>query len=177
MDLIFLLGILGGLTLVAGAAWPVHAVDHPIKSTKNWLFAAGGLIMLLFSLLDYHFNGAPIFFVFLQILVNVSSVLMMANSDDRIDTAVIALAGGGLTVWSLSLFEDYSTIVFILGLVGIGIGYALENGTLKRNLTLVIGSILIAVFSYLGESWIFFWLNVFFAGFSSYWVIRLLRAR
>ena len=98
---------------------------------------------------------------------------MMLNTDDKIDTWIISISGIALVAWSLFLFEGYSTIFFIVGLVGIGLGYALDAGTLKRNLALTAGSILIAIFSYLGESWIFFWLNVFFAIFSLYHVWEL----
>jgi hypothetical protein len=45
-------------------------------------------------------------------------------------------------------------------------------GTIRRVLALTLGSALIAIFSYIEASWIFFWLNVFFALFSAYYVAR-----
>ena len=52
MDYIFLAGLIGSLTLVTGAAWPEMKVKkHPVKSVKNWLFAIGGLIMLIYAIL------------------------------------------------------------------------------------------------------------------------------
>lgn len=173
MNYTFLARLLGSLVLLAGAAWPeTKTLHHPTKSIKNWLFAlGGGVILLLYSFLNYR-AGGPVFFVFLQILVAISSILMMLDTDDRIDVAVIGTSGAGLIIWSLFLFEGYTTIFFIFGLAGIGLGYAFKMGTLRRNLALTAGSILIAVFSFIEASWIFFWLNVFFAIFSTYYLCK-----
>lgn len=173
MNYIFLIGLLGSLVLITGAAWPEAKTSrHPTKSIKNWLFAlGGGVILLIYSLLNYR-AGGPVFFVFLQILVAISSVLMMLDTDDRIDVAIISSSGMGLIIWSLFLFEGYTTIFFIFGLAGIGLGYAFQMGTLRRNLALTAASILIAAFSFIEASWIFFWLNVFFALFSAYYLYK-----
>ena len=172
MDTIFLTGLTGSLILVLGAAWTnIGDPKRPAKSIKNWLFAIGGLVMLLYSILGYQ-NGGPIFFVFLEILVVIASILMMLHIDDRIDTGIISFSGVALIIWSLSLFEGYNTILFILGLAAVGLGYAFDNGTLRRDFTLTFGSALIAFFSYLEMSWTFFWLNVFFAIFSGYYLAR-----
>jgi len=171
--MIFGLGVFGGVLLVAGAAWPAHKVSHPIRSYKNWLLALGGLTMFVFASLDYYFNQAPFFFILLQMLVNVASILMMTNAGDKLSSIILSVSGALLVGWSLFIFEDISTAIFILGLLGIGLGYALETGTIRRNVALILGSALVALFSYLGASWIFFWLNVFFALFSAWNVYRL----
>lgn len=172
MDYIFLTGLIGSLVLVSGAAWPeAKNITHPTKSLKNWLFAVGGFILLLYAIFGY-LQGGPVFFVILEALVAIASILMMANTPDKIDTPIIAISGLGLIVWSLYLFENYGTVVFILGLCGIGLGYAFEMGTLRRGVALTLGSILIALFSYIEASWIFFWLNVFFAIFSAYYLYK-----
>lgn len=172
MDTIFFTGLVGSLVLVVGAAWPEpHDTSHPAKSFKNWLFAAGGLIMLLYAFLGFR-QGGPIFFVMLEILVVIASALMMLNTPDKIDIPIIAVSGLGLIIWSFYLFDGYSTIIFILGLCGIGLGYAFQMGSLRRNIALTAGSALIAIFSYIEASWIFFWLNVFFAIFSACYLIR-----
>ncbi|PIZ75686.1 hypothetical protein COY05_03480 [Candidatus Peregrinibacteria bacterium CG_4_10_14_0_2_um_filter_38_24] len=172
MDYIFSTGIIGSLILVTGAAWPESKdVKHPMKSLKNWLFAIGGFAILLYAIFGY-MQGGPIFFMILEILVAVSSILMMLNTPDKVDVPILTISSLGLIVWSLFLFEGYSTIIFILGLCGIGLGYTLQGGTLRRSVALTLGSILIAVFSYIGASWIFFWLNVFFAIFSAYYVYK-----
>lgn len=172
MDYIFFTGLIGSLVLVTGAAWPeAKDIRRPAKSFKNWVLAVGGLLMFFYAMFGYQ-QGGPIFFVILQILVAITSILMMLNTDDRIDTAVITVSGLGLIIWSLYLFEGYNTIIFILGLIGVGLGYAFQMGTLRRSVALTVGSVLIALFSYIEVNWIFFWLNVFFAIFSMYYVIK-----
>lgn len=173
MDSIFLTGLVGSLILVTGSAWPESKdVKHPTKSLKNWLFAIGGLIMLFYSIFGYQ-QGGPIFFVILEILVVVSSVLMMLNTPDKVDIPILALSSLGLIIWSLYLFEGYNTVFFIIGLCSIGLGYAFQMGTLRRNVALTLGSGLIALFSYIEASWIFFWLNMFFAIFSAYYLFKV----
>lgn len=173
MNFTFLTGIAGSLLLVTGAAWPENKhTKHPARSIKNWLFALGGLVMFFYASLGY-LQGGPVFFVMLEILVVIASILMMLNTPDRIDTPIIAASGLGLILWSLYLFEGYNTVFFILGLCGVGLGYVFDMGTLRRSAALTLGSSLIAVFSYLEASWVFFGLNVFFAIFSGwYWCRR-----
>lgn len=172
MDLIFLIGIIGSLILVTGAAWPESKdIKHPAKSIKNWLFLIGGIILFIYALLGY-LQGGPIFFVILEILVVISCILMMLNTPDKVDLPIIGVSGISLTIWSLYLFEGFNTIFFILGLSGIGLGYAFQMGTLRRNIALTLGSLLIAIFSYVEASWIFFWLNTFFAIFSLYYLYQ-----
>ncbi len=174
MDYIFLTGLIGSLVLVTGAAWPeIKDIKHPAKSLKNWLFAIGGFAMLLYAIFGYQ-QGGPIFFVILEALVAIASILMMLNTPDKFDGAVLTISGLGFIIWSLYLFEGYNTVFFILGLCGIGLGYAFQMGTLRRSVALTLGSALIAVFSYIEASWIFFWLNTFFAIFSAYYVYKAL---
>lgn len=175
-DYIFFTGLIGSLVLVTGAAWPEKIGHHPTKSTKNWFFTVGGLIMLLYAIFGY-MTGGTVFFVFLEILVVVASVLMMLKVDDRIDLGIVSVCGIGFIVWSLMLFEGYGTIFFILGLSGVGLGYAFDMGTLRRSVALTVGSILIALFSYLEANWIFFWLNAFFAIFSGYYLLKVLKRK
>lgn len=171
-DPTFLTGLIGSLVLVSGAAYPIKSVSHPTRSTKNWLFAIGGLCMLGYAWMNY-VSGGSIFFVILQLFIGATTVLMMLNTPDRFDTPVIILLGIAMIAWSLSLFQGYSTVFFITGLTGIGVGYAMDMGTVKRNLMLTLGSALIAYFSYLSSDWIFFWLNVFFALFSGYHTLKI----
>lgn len=171
MDPIFGLGVFGGVVLALGALWPDRTDGHPMHSVKNWLLLFG------YALLDYLLASGSIFFVLLELLVIIASALMMLNTDDRLDAAILGISGTGLVVWSLIIFEDFNTIFFVLGLIGIGLGYALDTGTARRNIVLTLGSILIVIFSYLGESWIFFWLNVFFAIFSAYHTVTLAKKR
>lgn len=164
-------GLLGSIVLVIGAAWEVEKVSHPIKSKKNWLFATGGILMLIYSLLNY-FEGGSIFFVFLQALVNIASILMMANTPDEVDVPILSTAALALIIWSVYLFEGSNTVFFILGLLGIAFGYTFENGSVRRDAALTVGSFLIAGFSYMEMDWIFFGLNIVFGLFSSYYLFR-----
>lgn len=176
MNFAFLIGLAGSLVLVVGAAWPPSShVNQPVRSVKNWLFALGGLFMLFYAYLGY-LQGGPIFFVILEILVVLASVLMMMNISDKIGASIISSSGFFLILWSLWLFEGYGTVIFILGLCGIGLGYVFKMGTLRRDAALTLGSTLIAMYSYLEASWMFFWLNVFFAIFSGYYFVRNLRS-
>lgn len=174
MDAIFLTGLIGSLFLVTGAAWKNPKKNlHPAKSIKNILFAIGNILLFVYAILSY-LGGGAVFFVFLESLVAVSTVFMLLNVNDRWASGAVGLAGLGFLAWSLYLFEDSSTVFFILGLTGVGIGFILKDN-LERNLILALGSGLIAVFSYLEGSDVFFWLNLFFAIFSAYHVVKARR--
>jgi len=183
MDFALITGIIGSIILVAGAAWPEAKKPSgkgksaalktipPVKSIKNWLFAIGGLVMLGYAILNF-LQGGAFFFVILQIFIVLTSIFMMLDTPDKIDVPITALAGAGLVVWSFFLFEGWSTVVFILGLCGVGIGYVMQTGTQRRNIALTVGSAFIAIFSYFEANWIFFWINIFFAIFSAYYIYK-----
>ena len=164
----FLVGLFGSLVLVAGAALPDHEVRHPALSAKNRCFSLGAVIMLVYSVLNY-LSGAPVFFIMLEALVVAASACMMLNVSEKVDTPIIIVLSLILILWSLKLFDGYGTIVFIVGLCGVAIGYVSKIGTVRREVALLLGSALIALFSYLTATWIFFWLNVFFAAFSGWY--------
>jgi len=177
MNLAFITGILGSLILVVGAACPEPKNKvHPTKSLKNWLLAIGGIIMFIYALLNFQ-QGGQIFFVILEILVVIASIMMMLDTKDTIDSIIIALSGIGLLIWSLILFEDHSTVIFILGLTGVGLGYVFKMATLRRIIALTLGSTLIAIFSLIEANWIYFWLNTFFAIFSAFYLIKIIFAK
>ncbi|MFA7309213.1 MAG: hypothetical protein WC045_04125 [Patescibacteria group bacterium] len=172
MNYIFITGLIGSLLLVTGSAWPQNEdATRPAKSIKNWLFFIGGLFMLLYAVLGYLLGGL-VFFVILEILGAVAGILMMLGTPEKLNIPVISVSGVALIIWSLFLFNGYATLVFILGLCIVSLGFTFRMGTLRRNVALAVGSILIALFSYLGASWIFFWLNVFFTIFSGWYVYK-----
>lgn len=121
--------------------------------------------MFTYAILRY-LEGGHVFFVLLQALVIVSTVLMLLNTDDRFNSTILTMIGLFLVGWAIRLFPEALTTLFVTGLVILGIGFALNMGTLRRNLALGTGSALIAVFSFLHEDWVFVLLNVFFALFS-----------
>lgn len=161
----FPIGLLGSAILIIGSAWPVRRVSHPAKSTKNWLFLVGSACMFAYSILNY-LEGGLIFFILLQILIAITTVLMMLNTPDRFDVPFISIVATTLAVYALYLFEGVQTLFFVIGLSVLGIGFALNTGTCKRNMALGVGSAVISGFSYMESDWIFFGLNFFFAAFS-----------
>ena len=105
----------------------------------------------------------------------VASVLMMLDASDKVDAMVLGLAGLGFMTTSLFLYKDLNTIYFVVGLTGVALGYALKTGSVRRFLSLTVGSALITIFSFLSADWIFFGLNAFFAIFSAYYLVKILR--
>ena len=172
MNYISLTGIIGSVILVIGAAWPEPKnTKPPLKIIKNWLFTIGSTILLFYSIFNYQ-NGGQFFFILLQILVETSCIFMMLDIYETTATYIISFFSIGLLIWSILLFQGLSTIFFILGLSGISLGYIFKIKTLRRSIALTFGSILIAIFSFIEASWIFFWLNIFYALFSSYYIYR-----
>ena len=172
-DLILGLGVLGGIVLVLGAMYPAKKVKIPRNSIKNQLFAVGAVVLFSYALLNYLYGSGTLFFAILEILAIISSGLMLGGIPAKISTKIISALGFILVGWSIFIAKDYFAAIFILGLITISWGYVLPSGTQKRNLLLAVGSLLIALFSYLGSAWVFFWLNIFFAGFSFYHIWKL----
>jgi len=135
----------------------------------------GAIILLGYATLNYFLAEGSLFFVLLELLIIVASVMMMVDLDDKTDTIVLSVAGLGFVAWSLFLYEGLNTIYFIIGLTGVGLGYALKTGSVQRFVAFTSGSSLIAFFSYLSADWVFFGLNVFFAIFSAYYLVKILR--
>lgn len=173
--LAYLVGIVGSIVLVIGAAWPEKKNEQPVRSVKDWLLSLGGILMLIYSIINYTIGGS-IFFIFLQILIAISSILMMLDTDDRLDLVILSICATILIGWSLTLFTGYETIIFIFGLTGVGLGYAFKPSTIRREISLTLGSIIIVIFSYLQSNWIFCGLNIFFAFFSGYYLIKIIQS-
>ncbi len=165
MDPRFPIGILGSILLVAGAAFPSLISKKWLPKAKNFLFASGNACMFLYALLGW-LAGGSVLFLILQIYIATSTVLMLLDVPDRYDTPFLTAVGVALVAWSLTLFEGYATVLFIMGIVLLGIGFASADGTVRRNLALALGSAVIAVFSYLESDWIFTIVNILFAFFS-----------
>ena len=165
MDFRFVLGLLGSLILIIGVLTTAPKI-------KNGFFAVGNACMFLYALLGY-LAGGPIFFLILQIFIALSTISMLLKIPDAYDTPLLAIGGLALVVWSLSLFEGYSTAIFVVGLALLGIGFAMDAGTTKREIALMVGSAVIAVFSVLMRDWIFIGLNVLFAVLSLVNIMRM----
>jgi len=177
MNSIFFLGVTGGTLLVLGSLLPEKLHISPYRSVKNWLFALGNFCMLLFSLLDYLFQSGMFFFVLLQGVVNLSSIFMMFRVPEKISAFSLLAAGVVCTMWSLFLEQDSTVLLFIIGLIMVSLGFVFAEGSMRRNEALFFGSACIAIFSYINETWIFFWLNSFFALFSLLHVFQIFRKK
>lgn len=169
----FIVGFIGSIILVLGAAWPVALSGHPAHSRKNQLFFLGNVFMSAYAIMNY-FEGGSFFFILLQCLIAISTILMMLNTDDRIDTPIIVAAGVALVVYALYLSHGVETLIFVVGLCLLGLGFSMNMGTVKQQIALAAGSVLIALFSFIASDPIFLWLNIFFALFSGYhaWKIK-----
>ena len=172
--MILFTGIWGGLVTVLGGAWKEEK-GHPVYSTKNWLLSFGALILLAYALLNYFYAEGSLFFVLLELLIIVASAMMMVDVDDKLGAIILSASGLVFVIWSFFLYEGLSTIYFVAGLTGIALGYIFKTGTVRRFVAFTLGSILVAIFSYLGADWVFFGLNAFFAIFSAYYLAKILR--
>ncbi len=165
MDLRLAIGLIGSALLVSG-------VITTKLGCKNLLFATGNASMFLYALLGW-LTGGPVFFLILQVFIALSTVCMLLRIPDKYDTPVLAVGGLALIAWALSMFQGYSTVLFVAGLVVLGMGFALNAGTQRREAALFAGSAIIAVFSLLAHDWIFVGLNALFALFSLMNIARM----
>ena len=155
-----LIGILGGLILVGGAA---HKDHDPRR--KNLIFAAGNALMFGYSVLGF-IDGGSFLFVLLQIMVNLSSLCMLLNIPDQIDTPLVSLTGLALAIYAGMYYYSPSTLLFIAGLILLSLGFSLDYKKSLKNILLTLGSILMAYFAWLMQDMVFLGLNSFFALFS-----------
>jgi len=175
MNTTFLIWLIWSLVLVAWAARPEpKKIIKSIKSTKNRLFLIWACVLTIFARLGYN-DWWTIFFFILEIFVIISSILMMLDTNDTIDITILSLSWLWLIIRSLYLFEGYSTIIFIIWLIGIWLWYAFTMWSIRREIALMLWWILIAIFSYLQPNRVFFWVNIFFAIFSWYYLIENIR--
>lgn len=174
MNSIFLIGTLGAVITVLGVAWPSPKHTSSPYCTKNYVFAVGNSLMFAYAVLQYT-QGGTLFFVLLECLVVIATILMFASKSDTINTYILTLSGAVFVGWSLYISKDVYTILFIIGLTILCLGYSFTINTLRRYVAFTVGSLCIAIFSYLEANWIFFALNIFFAVFSGWYL--LLRAR
>lgn len=158
MDERLWIGWLGAFILVTGAA-------TASSERKNRLFALGNLCMFTYALLG-SLQGGPVFFLILQSFILLATVCMLLKVPESSAAPVLAMGGVLLVVWSLLLFRDFTTFIFVVGLMLLGIGFALRSGTVRREVAFMLGSAVIALFSFLMGEWVFFVLNILFTTLS-----------
>lgn len=171
------IGVVGAALLVIGSALPNRTPGvKPYETVNNWLFAIGAGILFFYAWLNY-LEGGLIFFAILQSLAFLAAVIMLMNVPPRYGAVVVGVGSAVMTVWSLYLLENYLTFIFVAGLLGISFGYVAHTSAFWRNLAFALGGAAIMVFSFIEGNWVFFWLNVFFTGFSAYHVLKLVRTQ
>ncbi len=172
MNITDLIGIIGSVILLIWAVYPEETrVTSPIKSKKNWLFAIWCFSMFIYALLGY-LSWSTFIFLLLEVLIMIAITFMMLDIDDRVDTLIIWGLWILLGLWALSLFPNFMIFYFILGMIGLSLGYAYKMFTLRRYIFLTLGAFFLALFSYLGASWIYFRLNALFMVACLYYVIK-----
>ncbi len=164
MEYRLLVGLIGSALLVTGVA----VRD---QRRKNHLFSAGNACMFMYALLGY-LQGGPIFFLILQTFVALATVCMLFVIPDAYTTPILIIGGIVLVAWSVALFQDESTAIFVVGLVLLGLGFAMNAGTRRREIALMVGSAVIVLFSFLMRDWVFFSLNFLFAVMSFLNILR-----
>lgn len=173
MDITSLLGIVGAVLLVIAALYPTKIITTPATSLKNRLFALGSFMMLLYAGMWYLAGWSNVILL-TEILIVMSCIFMLTNIRVRVATWIVALFGILFLIWSLWSFGWYDNILlFILGGIVLSIGYVAPMQSYQRWIGLTLWGILLVIFSYIWSSWIFFWLNIWFALGTGYCLLRL----
>lgn len=154
------IGLIGSAILVFASS-----LHYSKKSIKKYLFSFGNLCMFAYSLLNF-IDGGSIFFIYLQILINFSSLLLWLDIKDKYDQPLVLSLGALLTYFALTIHLDYLTLTFVIGIITLALGFSTDTKKPTHNLFLFAGSLLIAIFSFIQKDLIFLILNAFFALFS-----------
>lgn len=175
MDLATVIGIIGWVLLVIGAAYPREKVVANAKSVKNWLFSIGSWLLLVYALMGY-LAGGPVLLLGVEVMIVLGCIMMLLDIKPMMARWIVSILWVILLVRAFtSLWGIDTMMLFILGGAALGLGYVSPMESLWRNLALTIGGILAIIFSYLGASRILFWLNVGFAAFCLYSTILNLK--
>lgn len=154
------IGIIGSIILLLASSF-----HYSKKSIKKYLFTLGNLCMFAYALFNF-IDGGSIFFIYLQILINFSSLLLWLNMNDKYDQPLILGLGGLLTYLALDINLDFLTLLFVIGIITLALGFSTDTKKPTHNIFLFAGSMLIAIFSFYHKDLIFFTLNLFFSIFS-----------
>lgn len=174
MEITASIGLIATIFLVIGALYPIEKVEKPVYSVKNWIFTVGSLIMLGYAIAGY-LAWWGIFFIYLELLIALACLLMMLDIDDRRDGSIILLLGIGLLIRGFLSSQWPNITLFTVAFIVLGLGYVFDMNSIRRYVGLTLWGALIALASYAAGGWTFFWLNLFFAIFSLYYTIILIR--
>lgn len=176
MEITTSIGIIATIFLTIGALYPIEQVKRPVDSVKNWIFTVGSLTMLGYAIAGY-LAWWEIFFIYWELLIALACLLMMLDVNDKRDGSIITLVSIGLFVWGFPSFQWPHMFLFSIAFFVLGLGYVFDMTSIRRYIGLTLWGILIALASYVDGGGTFFWLNLFFAIFSLYYTIILIRAK
>lgn len=99
-------------------------------------------------------------------------MLMMIKAREKSGMIILGILGLGLVITSFFMDQSTQTLRFIFGLMGISLGYTFKPCSRRRDATLTVGSLLIAIFSAIQFNRVFFGINVFFCLFSAFYRMK-----
>lgn len=167
-----IVGIVASTFLVIGALLPDAPNVHPARSLKNQCFAIGNIGMIAYAWMRF-LEGGSVFFLFLEAMMMLSTILMLTNAHERLSQMLILPTGMLFSLAALLIDIELATLLFVIGLTVVSIGFISRGGTLRRSIFLTLGSGLVAVFSAIQHDVVFLWMNAFFALFSLYHVGKI----
>lgn len=97
--------------------------------------------LLIDSVLNY-LTSSPVFFVFLEAFIVFDAVLMFIGVPDNIDGPLVGTVGLAFIALSIYLFSGYETIIFVLGMIGVGLDYVLDTGVRKTRNSINFGKLI-----------------------------------
>jgi hypothetical protein len=140
-------GMAGSLLLILGAGCHVVVCSCPYYSLKNWLYAGGNTLLAVYALLGYLLYGQSILFVAMQPFLLLATMLMLMRVTLLTKEIVMGFALVPLLLCAFVYYEGVVTAVFMSGVITFSIGFALEDGTVIRNVMLLVGVSLLALLS------------------------------
>lgn len=147
MSLSFIIGVVGAVCTVIGAGWPDKVPKKPRFSVKNRLFFVGNTLVFCYSVLLAR-EGGTVFFLYLESVVMLGTILMMTTIPKIYNVIATSVLGLFFVFRVLLGTQDRQTLIFVVGLTGLTIGFVSPAATLQREGALTLGSIGVAIYSY-----------------------------
>lgn len=128
--------------------------------------------MIIYAVFRY-MAGGSVFFLLLEAMMLLATVLMLVQAKESISRTLILIMGFLLSATAFFIKIDPETLIFVAGLTIVSVGFTSGANTIRRNALLALGSGLVALFSAIQHDPVFLWMNVFFALFSLYHVVKM----
>jgi len=160
MNIIVIPGIFGSIAIILGMLYQEQNTNKlPHKSVKNRLFFIGGILMTLYSFLDF-FQNKVLFFLVLQLFLLTTCVVMITNINEKKALIINIIALIIFVAWSFLAVNSIITLIFIFGLIIVGMGYTFKFSPTKRDIAFIIGSVLLTIFSVINHNPIYIAINL-----------------